>query len=244
MRVGLKLALGAGSLAAGQWVPSVVSLGQWAPVRALPGRWCRWRGAGPGVALTFDDGPSPETTPAVLDALDHLDLQATFFALGTSVERWPDLTSEVVRRGHVVGTHGYRHAHHLGRSPRWVLADLDAALATLDAVGIRPRWFRPPYGQVSGPTMMASRIRHLELVLWSAWGREWSSPDAAAVARRVGAALAPGAIVLLHDSDACSSAGSAARALDALGPIADGLARRDLRSVTLDDLAVHDGGRR
>lgn len=143
---------------------------------------------------------------------------------------------EIIGRGHAVGIHGQRHGHHLGHSPRWILRDLDAALATMAGLGVQPRWFRPPYGQVSGPTMAAARIRHLELVLWSAWGREWTAPHAAAVGRTVNAALAAVAIVLLHDSDGCSTVGTAAKALAALGPIAEELGRRGLRAATLDDL--------
>ncbi|MDQ6782183.1 MAG: polysaccharide deacetylase family protein [Actinomycetota bacterium] len=229
-------AAAAGLGAAAQWVPSVVSLGQWSPLRALPGRTCRWRGTGNRVALTFDDGPSPAATPAVLDALDRLDLRATFFCLGTHAARWPGLVDEIVQRGHAVGTHGHSHGHHLGRSPRWVLRDLDDALVTMAGLGVRPRWYRPPYGQVSGATMAAARFRRVELVLWSAWGREWTAPPATTVARRVTAALAPGAIVLLHDSDACSTVGTSSKALAALWPIAEELDRRSLRAVTLDEL--------
>lgn len=233
----------AGVGAALQWVPSVVSLGQWVPVRALPARWCRWRGTGDQVALTFDDGPSPTATPAVLDALDRLGLRATFFCLGVHAARWPGLVDEIVGRGHTVGTHGHCHGHHLGHSPRWIQRDLDAALETMAGLGVRTRWFRPPYGQVSGPTMTAARARGVELVLWSAWGREWTAPHATAVARRVTAALAPGAIVLLHDSDECSTVGTAAKALGALGPIAEELDRRHLQAVTLDELVRARAGR-
>jgi len=232
----------AGLGAVAQWLPSVVSLGQWTPLRALPGGWCRWRGpAQPKVALTFDDGPSPLTTTAVLGALAHLGLVGTFFCVGRELRRWPGVADEIVQRGHVLGTHGYHHAHHLGQSPRWVYRDLDAALGALGDIGVRPRWFRPPYGQVSGPTMAAARRRGLELVLWSSWGREWAAPDAKTVARRVTAALGPGSIVVLHDGSSYAPAGTVARAIDALGPIADELDRLGLRSVSLDELVPARG---
>src|ERR1019366_6572218 len=112
----------------------------------------------------------------------------------------------------------YRHAHHFVRSPRWVHADLDAAIDALEMIGVRPRWFRPPFGQTTGATMLEARRHGLRLVLWSAWGREWAEPDAASVARRVRSALGPGAIVLLHDADVLSPPGSSRRAADALGP--------------------------
>ncbi|MHB1548935.1 MAG: polysaccharide deacetylase family protein [Acidimicrobiales bacterium] len=230
-----------GAAAVGQWVPSVVALGQWTTWRAVPGGWCRWRGQGAGVALTFDDGPDPVWTPVVLDVLARLGLPATFFCLGSHVDAWPGLVGTVVEAGHAVGTHGYHHRHHLGRPPWWVVRDLDASLAALDRVGVQPRWFRPPYGQVSGPTLVAARSHRLELALWSAWGREWAAPDAGAVATRLLASLVPGAIVLLHDSDRLSRPGSVARMLDALGPLADELDRRGLAAVTLDELVSPAG---
>lgn len=236
-RVGA-VAAGTAALAVGaQWVPSVVSLGQWVPVRSLPGGWCSWRGrAGGPVALTFDDGPDPATTPLVLDALHRLGLVATFFFTGAHVEHHPDLVREAQAQGHAVGTHGYAHEHHLWRSPGWIGRDFDAALDASAAADVTPRWYRPPYGQASGATLLAARRRGLRTVLWSAWGREWAAPDAAAVAARVRRALVPGAVVLLHDSDAFSPAGSVGRTLDALDAVAADLTARGLRTATLDEV--------
>ncbi len=188
------------------------------------------------VALTFDDGPDPRTTPVILDRLDQLGLPATFFCLGTQVVSHPDLVAEIRSRGHQVETHGYRHDHHFLRGPRWVRADLDAAIEALGRIGVQPRWFRPPFGQTSGATMFEARRHHLRLVLWSAWGREWHEPDAASVTARVAAGLAPGAIVLLHDADVGAPPGSSRRAAEALGPIALDLHRRGYQALTLDGL--------
>jgi peptidoglycan/xylan/chitin deacetylase (PgdA/CDA1 family) len=233
-RIGAAAAVGLA--AAAQWVPSVVSLGQWLPVRALPGGVCRWRTpATDSVALTFDDGPDPAGTPVLLDALDRLGLVATFFCLGQHAARYPELVGEIRRRGHAVGTHGYAHEHHLLRGPRWVAKDIDAALEAMAAAGVSPRWYRPPYGQASGPTLLAARRRGLGTVLWSGWGREWAAPDAGAVAARIRPALVAGAIVLLHDSDAFSPPGSAARTLAALEDVAGVLEARGLGTATLDE---------
>jgi peptidoglycan/xylan/chitin deacetylase (PgdA/CDA1 family) len=188
------------------------------------------------VALTFDDGPDPRSTPAVLDRLGALGVRATFFCLGEHAAAHPDLVSEALGRGHQVETHGFHHEHHFARSPRWVRADLDRALDAMAAAGAHPRWFRPPYGQATGPTLFEARRHGLAPVLWSAWGREWDEPDAAAVARRVAAGLGPGAIVLLHDADVDSPAGSWRRTHDALGRIADAIAGRGMEAVTLDEL--------
>lgn len=235
--VAWKVAAAAGAAGLAHSVPSVAVLGQWTPVRRL-GR-AVWRGpAGPGtpVAVTFDDGPSREATPALLDRLDGLGWKATFFTLGEAVARHRGLVAEVAARGHQVETHGYRHRHHLLTPPWEVAADLRLALEGLARVGVAPRWLRPPYGQVSGGTVAAARRAGLKLALWSAWGREWAAGDAGAVGRRVAAGLAPGAIVLLHDSDATSPPGSAARALGALDQVAAEMDRRGLRAAVLDQV--------
>ena len=223
--------------AAAQWVPSVVSLGQWLPLRQLPGGLCTWRGTpAPRVAFTFDDGPSPETTPRLLARLDDLGIRATFFCLGARAERHPGIMAELIARGHQVETHGYEHSSHLLRSPRWVAADLDRALRVMSELGIRPRWLRPPYGQTSGATLWCARRRGLRVALWSAWGREWAAPDTDAVIRRIRRHLVEGTIVLLHDSDATSPPGTAARSFEALGVLAADVCRRRLQAVTLDEL--------
>ncbi|HSS10561.1 MAG TPA: polysaccharide deacetylase family protein [Acidimicrobiales bacterium] len=188
------------------------------------------------MALTFDDGPSPDTTPRLLDRLDQLGLVATFFCVGSLVEGNAELVGELLRRGHQVEVHGHRHEHHFLRTPGWVRADLDAALDALRAAGAKPKWFRPPFGQTTGATMLEARRHQLDLVLWSAWGREWAECDAASVAKRVCRHLTTGTIALLHDTDAYSPPGSCQRALDALGPIAENLDHKGLKAVTLDQL--------
>lgn len=235
------LACGAAAVAA-EYLPSVVTLGQWTPARSLPGDLCRWRGPGaPEVALTFDDGPHPEATPAMLEALDELGLRATFFCLGAEIVRHPDLVSELLRRGHQVETHGFAHEHHLLRSPRWVLRDLRRARAAAEAVGLRPTWYRPTYGQVTGATLVVARALGLRPVLWSSWGREWATDDPAEVARRISTGLSPGAIVLLHDSDRHGRPGMWRTGIDALRLVADDLARRDLRAVTVERMMLGRG---
>ena len=145
---------------------------------------------------------------------------------------------ETVDRGHEVALHGHEHEHHLARTPQWVQVDLDAALDAAGDCGVLPRWYRPPYGQSSLGTILATRARGLELVHWSAWGREWDAADANEVVDRVCASLEPGAIVLLHDSDETSSPGTVDRVLASLGPIADELAHRDLEAATLSELVA------
>ena len=235
VRTGGLLALGA---LGAQYVPATVTLGQWGPWAGLPGGWCRWQGPSDSasVALTFDDGPHPQGTPAVLDRLDELGLRATFFVLGSEVQGHPELVAEIARRGHAIGTHGTRHEHHLLRTPAWVGADLTEAEAMMSDLGLSCRWYRPSFGQATGSTLWAARRRGFELVLWSAWGREWTTSDPAEVAWRIGRRLRPGAIVLLHDSDRFGPPDMWRVGLEALGRVAAMLEDRGLASVTLDEL--------
>jgi peptidoglycan/xylan/chitin deacetylase (PgdA/CDA1 family) len=229
--------LAVGVSAAVQWLPSAAVLAQWTSLSSVPGRACIWRGYKPkSVALTFDDGPSAESTPLLLHLLDRLGLRCTFFCVGSEVQRNPELVAEIASRGHQVELHGHTHNHHLLRTPGWVGRDITAGMAAMAEVGIHPRWLRPPYGEVSGGTVIAAAKHHLRLALWSAWGREWSDMSVDSVVRRVTRRLGEGTVVLLHDSDLDSPRGSAQRAIDAVERIVDDLGRKGLRAVTLDEL--------
>jgi len=161
------------------------------------------------VALTFDDGPDPVGTPAVLAVLSDLGWQSTFFLLGSQVARYPDVARSIVDAGHEVAVHGYQHRSHLLRTPRGLRADLELATAVIgDVTGAELRWFRPPYGVLTGGSLLAARAVGLTPVLWSAWGRDWLRLPPQQVADTVLADLAEGGTILLHDSDCTSRVGS------------------------------------
>lgn len=223
---------------AAEYVPSLVALGQFGPVSALPGELCRWQGprSERRVALTFDDGPDPDCTPRVLDALDEFELRATFFVLGERVRAYPDVVEEIALRGHELATHGDQHAHHLFRPPPWVRRDLERARDTMASRGTAVHWYRPAFGQATGATLAVARGMGLRTVLWSAWGREWASSSAREVASRINRRLRPGAIVLLHDSERFGPPGMARKALEALPLVADELQRQRLVPVTMHEL--------
>jgi peptidoglycan/xylan/chitin deacetylase (PgdA/CDA1 family) len=222
---------------AANYVPSTVTLGQWSPLRSLPRDLCRWRGPkGRRVALTFDDGPNRHTTPHLLDRLDELGLRATFFCVGSLVERDGDVVGEIARRGHQVETHGYRHEHHLLRSPRWIVHDLRQAIEVMAGCGHPSSWYRPSYGQATGATLVGARALGLRTVLWSSWGREWATNDPDEVAERVTSRLGGGAIILLHDNDELGSPGMWRVGHAALPRLAAELERRELVAVTLGEL--------
>jgi len=162
------------------------------------------------VALTFDDGPDPVSTPDFLAALDDLGVKATFFMLGSMVRLNRGLATEVASAGHEVAVHGDRHRSHLFRSAGDVRDDMTRATETIaEATGQSPAWFRPPFGTLSNAGLLTARRLGLRPVLWTAWGRDWrADATPASVTAELERDLGPGATVLLHDSDCASAPGS------------------------------------
>jgi peptidoglycan-N-acetylglucosamine deacetylase len=139
-----------------------------------------------------------------------------------------------------VETHGYRHEHHLLRSPRWIMNDLRRAIEVMSEGGYPSSWYRPSYGQATGATLVAARAFGLRPVLWSSWGREWATDDPNDVAERIMSRLDPGAIILLHDNDELGSPDMWRVGQGALPRLAAELERRQLEAVTLDELVYDD----
>lgn len=184
----------------------------------------------PIVALTFDDGPSLETTPRILDVLEHHHAQATFFVLGEQVRRHPDLVRRIVAEGHDLGIHGDTHRPFVLLTAAQVREEIVCARAAIrqaypEAADVV--WLRPPYGFKTLFLPRKTRRQGCRMVAWSLDSQDYRSDDAAAIALRVLSRLRPGAIVLLHD-------GATNRAsADALPEILRGIAERGYRCVTL-----------
>ena len=186
-----------------------------------------------GVALTFDDGPHPEGTPAVLNVLDEAGIKATFFLVGEQVERRPALAAEIARRGHLVALHGYRHRPQPLIAATAVEDDLARGAAAIEsAIGAGVRLHRPPYGLYSPAGLAAVRRDGLRPLLWSKWGKDWrrlTRPHR--IATRVTRELSPGDVILLHDADFYSSRGSHERTAEALKLIVRELKRQKIGTV-------------
>lgn len=189
------------------------------------------------VALTFDDGPHPQGTPAVLAALAAADAHATFFLVGEQVERYPALATEIAAAGHEVALHGYRHVLLLRRRTGSLAADLERAVAAIGtATGKRPACYRPPYGVFSGGGLELARRHGWRPVLWSQWGRDWTrSATAASIAGLATRGLGDGDIVLLHDADHYSVSGSWQRTAAALPRILETIGQSGLACVRLTE---------
>jgi len=188
-----------------------------------------------GVALTFDDGPHPQGTPAVLEALREHGAVATFFLAGEQVERRPTLAAEIVAAGHRVELHCHRHRNLLRLGRRDFLEDAERGRAAIEeASGQAIADYRPPYGVFSAATLGAVRSRGWRPMLWSRWGRDWTRrATSASIARRSCAGLRGGDVVLLHDADYYSARGSWIRTAAALPLILAELERRGLKTAAL-----------
>ena len=188
-----------------------------------------------GVALTFDDGPHPQGTPAVLEALREAGAVATFFLAGEQVVRRPALAAEIVAAGHRVELHCYRHRNQLRLTPGQLLADAERARAAIEeASGQAIADYRPPYGIFSAAGLRAVRNRGWRPVLWSQWGRDWDRrATPGSIARRASARARAGDILLLHDADYYSAPGSWVRTAAALPIILEELEARGLKSMLL-----------
>jgi peptidoglycan/xylan/chitin deacetylase (PgdA/CDA1 family) len=189
-----------------------------------------------GVALTFDDGPHPEGTPAVLEVLAGAGARATFFVIGEQVERRPELVARIVAAGHQVALHGYRHRLQLRLSAVQLADDLVRGVAAVqDATGGADtvlRWHRPPYGIYSPAGLRAARERGLAPLLWSRWGKDWRKfTTPARIAGRATRGVAAGDVILLHDADFYSAKGSHRRTVAALELILAELKLRKLGTV-------------
>ncbi len=195
-------------------------------------------GSSSSVALTFDDGPDPKSTPLFIEELDRLGVKATFFVLGEMAERYPYSLRELVSAGHEIALHGNWHRNHLFRSARSIRYDMERSYATVSEIAAAaPIFFRPPYGVITRPTLATASQLGLRSVLWGTWGRDWRKlATPSSVMKDLKSNFAPGCTVLLHDSDCTSYPGSYRATLAALPDLAELCAQNGLK---LGPLANH-----
>ncbi|HUA11155.1 MAG TPA: polysaccharide deacetylase family protein [Solirubrobacteraceae bacterium] len=208
--------------------------GAWPALRAPLGIEDRTSG-GSGYALTFDDGPHAQGTPAVLDVLASAGVAATFFLVGEQVRRDPALAREIAARGHTVALHCDRHRNLLRLTGAQVREDLARALDTIcAATGREPGLYRPPYGIATTPALRAARRYGWRTVLWSDWGRDWEDrADADSITELATRDACDGAVVLLHDADDYGAPGSWRATVRALPRIIEALDARGLAPAPL-----------
>jgi peptidoglycan-N-acetylglucosamine deacetylase len=186
--------------------------------------------SGHGYALTFDDGPHPEGTPAVLEILARERVRATFFLVGEQVLRDPALARETADAGHAIALHCHRHRNLLRLAPSQVREDIARAEdAIVTHTGCAPTLYRPPYGVLNAAALRLARARGWRTLMWSHWGRDWeASATSDLIAARVTDGAGEGAVLLLHDADDYSAPGSWRRTAQALPRVLATLAERGL----------------
>src|SRR5580693_5129063 len=185
-----------------------------------------------GWALTFDDGPHPQGTPAALDVLARHRVRATFFLVGEQVLRNPSIPAEIVAAGHEIGLHCHRHRNLLRLAPWQVRDDIARAQAAIeDATGSSPGLYRPPYGILNATALRLARGAGRRTLLWTHWGRDWEArATPTSIAARVTDDVRDGSILLLHDADDYSATGSWRRTALALPRVLELLAASGLPS--------------
>ena len=180
----------------------------------------------PACALTFDDGPGRHTTQ-LLDVLRSRNAHATFFVLGEQVRREPQIVRQIAAEGHEIDNHSFDHPdfRHLSREEQQ--KEIDATQSALRALGIEPKFFRPPYGDYDADTVRAAARDGLVVVLWTTDGKDWKYHTVHALEANVARELKVniGGIYLFHDVHAWT--------VEAMPTILDRMAADGCRFVTL-----------
>lgn len=165
-----------------------------------------WHTKNRAVHLTFDDGPHPAATPKVLEILKRRNIRATFFLVGTNVQRYPGIASEIVRCGHTIGNHGQTHRPLIFKSFILQQREIQQANETLkEILNLRPSFFRPPYGYFDARTLRLVRTEGQKVVMWDVDAHDFSATQPDLIPATVCKRARPGSIVLLHDNDNTAS---------------------------------------
>ena len=151
--------------------------------------------------MTFDDGPSAENTPRLLEMLKQRNIKATFFLIGQNVVSNPDLVRRILAEGHEIGNHSWTHPQLSKLSDDRVTAEITKTQdAIKDASGFTPTLLRPPYGAITPRQREWIQNRFgLNIILWSVDPFDWKRPGASVITQRILSQTRPGAIILSHD---------------------------------------------
>lgn len=186
----------------------------------------------PEIALTFDDGPQPSSTPQVLAILRRFGIQATFFCIGRQVAAYPTLVRQEQAYGDLVEDHTWSHPNLISLPTPLLDQQIQLTAQTISRLsGIPPLFVRPPFGATDARVLARAQRLMLSIVLWNVDPRDWSLPGSGTIAARVLSATHNGSIILLHDGG-----GNRAQTIAALPAIITALRARGLRFVTIQQL--------
>jgi peptidoglycan-N-acetylglucosamine deacetylase len=188
----------------------------------------------PDITLTFDDGPNPPYTSHILAILRQFGLKATFFCIGLQAAAHPELVKQEYAAGDTIGNHTWSHPSLPKLSAVQILAQLTMTSAFVqNSIGMRPRFFRPPYGALDAQVLAQVNRLGLTTILWSVDPQDWSRPGVKVIISRVLSQTGNGAIILLHDGG-----GNRSQTVAALPPIIETLQHRDFHFVPLQKLVA------
>ena len=185
---------------------------------------------GPYIAMTFDDGPSPETTPRLLDILKQRNIKATFFMIGQNAQANPAIVQRILADGHEIGNHSWTHPQLSKLSDDRVTEEINKTQAAIkNASGYTPVLLRPPYGAITSRQKdWIEKEFGLSVIIWSVDPFDWKRPGASVIEQRILAGARPGAIILSHDIHK--------QTVDAMPATLDALAEKGFKFVTVSQL--------
>ena len=194
------------------------------------------RGNSPrAIALTFDDGPHPDHTPAILDVLAEEGVQATFFVIGTEVARHPEIARRIVEEGHQIANHSYNHPDYRNLTYQEIRTDVERSQDIIEnATGVRPDWVRPPYGLTDASVYSVLGDKDMMIAHWTVDPTDWRIPGARTIRNRVVSHTQPGSVILLHDGG-----GNRTQTVRATRGIIRDLRADDFEFVTVEQLYRH-----
>jgi peptidoglycan/xylan/chitin deacetylase (PgdA/CDA1 family) len=212
----------------------MMGLGVALPQLSFFGRFiCRGSRSRPHVALTFDDGPDPRSTPRLLEILREANVRAAFFCIGKNIEAHPELAAQIAREGHLLENHTYSHSYctNLFSSARLHL-ELERTQSLIQKnSGATPKYFRPPVGLSNPRIFRVARALQMQVIGWSIRSLDTVIADPRRVLARITARLEPGAIILLHDGNI-----PVARVEATVKTLLDTLRTLDYEVVRLDEI--------
>jgi peptidoglycan-N-acetylglucosamine deacetylase len=153
------------------------------------------------IALTFDDGPNP-ITPQILSLLQKYNAKATFFCIGKNIEKHPEIVKQTVNEGHLIGNHSFSHSPFFDfYSKEQIIQELgDTDVIIQKTIGKRPILFRPPYGVTNPSIRRALEVTQHHVMGWNIRSMDGMIKNEKIIYKRIIKRIAPGSIVLLHDT--------------------------------------------
>lgn len=194
------------------------------------------------ICLTFDDGPDPVNTPALLKILQTAGIPAVFFLVGRKAEEHPELVTDIMAAGHEIGAHTYYHRHAYLMFLKKSLATITRGIPAIETITRRPLvYFRPPWGALNLFQYLFLKKKGGKVVLWTANARDWDiRTGSKQIVERLQAKTAPGSIIVLHDSG--GDPGAPQNMLKALPDIIAYFQTHGYRFVTLDEICGRQAG--